>query len=166
MIDNDLKSAFGLAFVRAVAHCAGFLTAEPNRELDGDGVDLMVFARDEHGLVRSPRIELQVKTTQQAAEGDPIPFDLRAKNHDERIDPSWQVPRILVVVFVPPRREQWIDCEPEQLVLRRAGYWCSLRGQPRVANGSMVRVRIPRANLLDVTAIRGIMARVRGGKQP
>lgn len=166
MLDNDLKSAFGLAFVRAVAHAAGFLTAEANREWDGDGVDLMVFARDEHGLVRSPRIEVQVKATQQPDEGDPIAFDLRAKNYDELIAASWQVPRILVVVFVPPERELWIDCAPEQLVLRRASYWCNLRGLAPVANGRSVRVRIPRANLLDVAAVQGIMARVRGGQQP
>jgi Domain of unknown function (DUF4365) len=166
MTENDVKSAFGLAWARTVIHAAGFLTMESNRELDGDGVDLLMFARDEHGFVRSPRVEAQVKTTQQLPEGDPIRFDLRRKNHAELIDTSWQVPRILIVVFVPAVRDDWVDCSPEQLRLRHVGYWCSLRGQPATANSDAVRIRLPRSNLLDAAAVRGIMDRVRAGQQP
>lgn len=42
---NDLKAEFSQAYVRAVAHAAGYFVNEPGRMMDGDGVELTVFSR-------------------------------------------------------------------------------------------------------------------------
>jgi len=163
---NNLEAGFSHAYVRAIAHAAGYFAEEAGRERDNDGVDLELFSRDAHGVVRSPTVCLQVKATQTNPQKDPIPFDLDVKNYDELRATSWQVPRILVVVFVPKDPDQWAQCSRSQLVLRRCGYWQSLRGEPRTSNSSTIRVTIPRTNLLDVAAVQAIMDRVRQGKLP
>ena len=166
MSHRDLQSEFGVAYVRAVVHAAGFFAQEANRLLDGDGVDLTVFLRGVGGVVRSPRLDLQVKTTGAGAVGDPFPYDLDAKNYGELISTDWQIPRILVVVLVPPDSADWVDASEDRLVLRRCGYWLSLRGQPPTTNTATQRVWVPRAQVFHMDPLRALMARVRAGGSP
>jgi len=163
---NDLKAAFSLAYMRAVAHAAGFFAQGVDRERDGDGVDLTLFSRDSHGLVRSPSVDLQVKATAAPVDCDPIPFDLDAKNYNELCHTGWQVPRILAVVFLPEDQADWVDTSPEQLILRRCGYWLPLRGQQTTTNTTSVRVKLPRTNLVDVASVQSMMGRIRQGGYP
>lgn len=163
---NDLQSEFGIAYVRAVAHAAGYFTVEANRLLDGDGVDLTVFRRGAGGTVRSPRLDLQVKTLAGAVTQDPIPYDLDVKNHNELISTEWQVPRALVVVVVPQQPDPWVEASEEQLILRRCGYWLSLRGQAATVNTTTQRVSLPRASVFHVQPLRDIMARIQAGGHP
>ena len=67
------------------------------------------------------------------------------------------VPRALVVVVVPAEVGRWIDQDEERLVLRRCGYWRSLRGEPALANEESVTVRLPREQVLTPEALRAIM---------
>jgi hypothetical protein len=166
MILNDLKAAFSTAYVRSLAHAAGYFTQDANRDRDGDGVDLEIFSRDVHGTVRSPSLHLQLKATADKLTGDPFPFDLEVKNYDELISTGLQVPRILVVVQVPKQQSKWSKCSPSQLVLRRCAYWVSLRGRSPTTNSATIRVSIPRQQILDATAIDAIMTRIRSGGFP
>jgi hypothetical protein len=166
MSHRDLQSEFGIAYVRAVAHAAGFFTQEANRLVDADGVDLTVFQRGTGGVVRSPRLDLQVKTTATSPVIDPFPHDLEAKNHQELTSTEWQVPRILVVVVVPPLPPDWVEADEDRLVLRRCGYWLSLRGNAPTTNTSTQRVQIPRAQVFHVAPLRALMAQVQAGGAP
>ena len=163
---NGLKAAFSIAYVRAVAHTAGFFAQEVNRDRDNDGVDLEIFSRDSHGTIRSPSLHLQLKATADRLVGDPFPRDLDVKNYDELRSTNLQVPRILVVVQVPKDQAKWSKCKPSQLVLRHCGYWMSLRGEAATSNSATIRISIPRSNLLDVAAIGSIMSRIRTGGHP
>lgn len=162
----DLMSEFSVAYVRAVAHAAGFFTQEPNRSLDADGVDLLVFRRGGGGAVRSPRLELQIKATAAPVGTDPFPFDLRAKNHVELCATNLQVPRVLVVVVMPKEPKDWVQMDEAGLLLRRCGYWCSLRGQLPTTNLSEQRVFLSRGQLLDVAGLQELMERVSQGGMP
>jgi hypothetical protein len=163
---NDLKAAFSLAYVRAVAHAAGYFAQEGTREFDSDGIDLMLLSRGPGGSVRSPRLDVQVKATAAAIEGDPFPFDLKTKNYDELRSTDLQVPRILVVVVVPEDANRWVEATEEELVLRHCGYWISLHGRPETQNTATVRVVIPRSSCFHVEQVRGIMGRIRDGGLP
>lgn len=166
MSRNDLKSEFGCAYVRAVAHAAGYFVQEANRGFDGDGVDLTLLSRSASGTVRSPRLDVQVKTTAGAITEDPFPFDLSIKNYDELRSTQLQVPRILVVVAVPEDVEEWVTASGDQLVLRRCGYWKSLGGEPAVENTATLRVRIGRDACFHVEQVRAMMERIREGGNP
>ena len=73
------------------------------------------------------------------------------------------IPRFLVLVLVPPQPEAWLSVSPEQLVLRRCAFWCSLAGLPESENESSVTVQVPRANLFDVAAVTGLMRAINEG---
>jgi len=158
---NDLKSEFSYAYVRAVAHAAGYFVQESNRTFDADGVDLTVLARTANGNVRSPRLDIQLKATAKAVTEDPFPFDLEIKNYDELRSTELQVPRVLVVVVVPDEVTHWVTANETELVMRHCGYWLSLRGKPSTANEATIRVRISRAACFHVDPVRAMMERIK-----
>jgi hypothetical protein len=163
---NDLKSEFSVAYVRAIAHAAGYFVQEASRSFDGDGIDLTVLSRDRRGTVRSPRVELQVKATSEPVVGDPFPYDLSVKNYHELRDEEFQIPRILVVMVLPTSPEHWTASSEEALILRHCAWWLSLRGAPDTPNTAAVRVRIPRRNYFHVEPLQEMMNRIRYGGLP
>ncbi len=163
---NDLKSEFSHAYVRAVAHAAGYFVHEANRSYDADGVDLTLFSRSPAGTVRSPRLDLQLKATAATVAESPFPYDLDVKNYDELRSEQLQVPRILVVVSVPDTTASWVTATEDELVLRRCGYWKSLRGEAATVNRATVRIRIDRSACFHVDQVKAIMDRIRDGGVP
>ena len=124
----DLQAQFSIAYVQAVASVAGFFVQHADRGFDKDGIDVTVLRRGALGLITSTRLDLQIKSYSGEAQGDPWPYDLDVKAYSELIAATYQVPRLLVVVRVPADVGDWISHGEEQLVLRRCGYWLSLRG--------------------------------------
>jgi hypothetical protein len=88
------------------------------------------------------------------------------RSYSGLIRTDYQVPRILVVVRVPADAAEWISHGEEQLVLRRCGYWLSLRGAALTTNSSTIRVQIPRTNVLDAAALGSLMRQVAEGVAP
>lgn len=163
---NDLKAEFSHAYVRAIAHAAGYFVQEANRPFDGDGVDLTLLARGPGGAVRSPRLDLQLKATARPPLADPFPFDLDVKNYEELRSQLLQVPRILVVVVVPEDPATWVSATEQELTVRHCGYWKSLRGFAGTNNTAAVRVQMPRAAKFHVAELQSIMNRVQAGGLP
>jgi hypothetical protein len=163
---NDLKSEFSHAYVRAIAHAAGFFVQEANRHVDADGVDLTLMARDPAGNVRSSRLDVQLKATAALIAEDPLPFDLEVKNYDELRSSAFQVPRILVVVVVPPDPDRWVSATEHELTVRHCGYWKSPRGADPTPNSTTVRVHLPRSACFHVSDLKAIMNRIREGGLP
>lgn len=162
----DLQAQFSVAYVQAVASVAGFYVQVADRGFDHDGIDLTVLRRGALGLTTSTRLDLQIKSYSGDAQGDPWPYDLEVKAYGDLIPTGYQVPRILVVVRVPADVGDWISHGEEQLVLRRCGYWLSLRGAAPTTNARTIRVQIPRANVLDPTALTSLMRQVAEGAAP
>lgn len=117
--------------------------------------------------MRSPRLEMQLKC--RAAElplGDHFSHDLKLKNYEDLRDATVQVPRILIVVLVPEDVASWLTATENELVMRRCGYWVSLRGLPATANQTTVAVSIPRAQVFHPESLRAIMTRIGHGAMP
>ncbi|NJK32146.1 MAG: DUF4365 domain-containing protein [Deltaproteobacteria bacterium] len=169
MSRNNLQSEFGNAYVRAVAHAAGFFVQESGRMLDHDGVDLTIFRRTDGrtgGVVTSPRLDLQVKSTMGPVTNATFPFDLEVKNYNELRDVTHQVPRILVLVVVPPSQSEWLSATEEQLLLRYCAYWKSLREAQETANAKTQRIWIDRSNCFHVAQLQTIMVGIGRGELP
>jgi hypothetical protein len=163
---NDLKAEFSHAYVRAIAHAAGYFVQEANRIFDSDGVDITLLARGPGGVVRSPRLDVQLKATAEPIQDDPFPFALDVKNYNELRSEDLQVPRILVVVVVPSEPGMWVSASEQELILRHCGYWSSFRGWAPTENTSTLRVRIPRSSCFHVSQVQEIMGRIREGGLP
>jgi hypothetical protein len=149
---------FGDAFLLAVAAVAG--CAVSLRRPDDDSIDWTLSCK----LSRRPKIDVQMKTwTGDDGSNDPIRYPLKRKNYDDLILADVLAPRILVLVMIPQDIGEWMVLSVEQLVLRRCGYWVSLAGQPQSENETSVTVPVPRANVLTVNALQGLMQQINEG---
>ncbi len=162
---NQRKEQFSIAYVRAVASVAGFTVHKP--EVDDDSVDLALAASGDIGTIRSPRLDLQIKCSSRDLLGaDSLSFPLLLKNYDDLRPLDVMVPRILVVVLVPNRIEDWLEHSEEQMVMKHCGYWMSLRGREASNNVESITVHLPRNNAFTVQGLQEIMTRIGRREQP
>jgi hypothetical protein len=169
MHPNEQKQQFSFAYLRAVAAAAGYAVSRP--EVDDDSVDLTFAARGGGGTLRSPRLDGQAKcTAEPLTDGADASFRLPLKNYDDLRAPDLQVPRILIVMYVPENVSDWLTQTDDELVLRRCAYWVSLRGLPERQSGTArnprVAVTLPRKQMFSVPELRSIMSRISAGNQP
>ncbi len=156
---NARKDHFSRAVVRAVAAAAGVGANVP--EFDQNSEDIN-FAAPDGPDGPGPKLDAQLKSSQNVAPtGDAFPFDLKVKNYNELRYPAGQlyVPRILVVVHVPPDPDDWFKCDPERIVMQRCAYWVNLAGREPTDNKETVRIDVPTAQVFDPAALRANLRR-------
>lgn len=155
---NQRKEQFSVAYLRAVTAVAGYNLY--TRDIDQDSVDWGIAAGDSPEMPRSPRIELQLKcAARQIRSEDFVRFPLKLKNYNDLRHPMVMVSRLLLVIIVSEKLQNWIQQSEEELVLRHCGYWLSLRGRPDVPNEESVTVHLPRSLCFTPEALREIMKR-------
>ncbi len=162
--ENQQREQFSIAYVRAVAAVAGYSVDSPS--VDHDSIDMGIAARGGSGTYRSPRIELQLKCSSAAEVGEKsIAFPLKIKNYND-LRAKTLVPRILVVVIVPDELDDWLTHTEEELVLRRCGYWISIRCKPDTTSTRSVTVHLPREQLFNPEQLGAMLERISVGDMP
>jgi hypothetical protein len=113
-------------------------------------------------------LDLQLKATINADTSDPttIGYDLRVADYDKLRRTDVPVPRVLVVLELPEAETAWVTQTADELILRRAAFWTSLRGRAAITATSTTRVRMPRANVLTPAAVTDLLTRIRAGAVP
>ena len=154
---NQRKKEFSQAYVQAVAAVAGLTHSVDS--VDDDSIDMRLSAASSY-IVRAPRLEAQLKCTQdQDFEDGFLKYDLKLKNYED-LSVDCSVPRILVVVVVPPTIEEWLLHDEHSMALHHCGYWVSLANRPPTTNESSVRVRLPRHQIFNVAGLLDIMHKI------
>lgn len=163
---DQCKEQFSIAHTRAVASAAGYSVAEP--AVDDDSIDLMIAGRGGHGTLRSPRLEIQLKCTSKQSYLKPgyLHFPLSKKNYDDLQGIDFAVPRILVVMFVPDDRTNWLNQSQHELRMLHCSYWVSLRLSLPSTNKASITVHLPRTNMFTVDQLRAMMHTISNGGAP
>ncbi|GIM92800.1 DUF4365 domain-containing protein [Paractinoplanes toevensis] len=140
MNKNVHQGLHGEGFIYALACAGGFTTSRMN--LDLDGVDLQIAHPGPRGTTRSPKIEVQVKSSSapQVKDGQ-IHQSLKVGHFNQLAGAGFQVPRFLSVVIVPTTPEEYAVCTDEHMRLSTAAYWLSLTDHETCQAGR----KIPRA---------------------
>lgn len=155
MTEEQQKEQFSVAYVRAVAAVAGVNVYRP--EVDDDSVDIGFCTKVVRDRAVRPRLEAQLKCSAVADEdADAFRFALKVKNYND-LRGDDVVPRVLVLVVVPPGIADWLTLTADQLTLRKAAYWVSLTNMPETDNTATVTVSVPKAQLFDVEALRRLL---------
>lgn len=154
---NHRKERFSLAYIGAVAARAGFDLVEPR--VDVDSIDGTLISH----TGRRPRIEFQAKATaRDVVDAEAVTFPLSVKNYDE-LRAEVIIPRLLILVVLPEREEDWLTHSEDSLILRHCGYWLSLAGEPERGNTATVTVKIPRHQRFDPIALEALMNKANQG---
>jgi hypothetical protein len=158
---------FSEAYICAIAAAASIKAQEDST--DDDSIDWMLKAGpDVFG--NRPQVDVQLKCCKQpnVAGAVTINYRLKRKNYDDLRTTNVGVPRILIVVLVPQDPVDWLHHTEDQLLLRRCGYWLSLRGMPALPHEEQNKktVNIPRAQQFTPTQLLEILGRINGGGLP
>jgi hypothetical protein len=155
---NSQKDHFSRAVVRAIAATAGVKASVP--EQDEDSEDVTFRAPDtEEGP--GARLDAQLKCSQNCDATDgAFSFPLKVKNYNDLRWPEDKlyVPRILIVVHVPPDPTDWLVSDPEKMVLKRCAYWVSLAGAAPTDNASTVSVKVSTEQVFDPASLTATLA--------
>ena len=158
LADTDIEDALSEAYVWAVATHAGYAISKKN--FDRDSVDVTI----EGGADFRPKIDCQLKATINLKDDgkDHFKFPCPVKNYNKLVIET-QTPRILVVMALPTNKENWLNLSENELILRNAAYWISLKGNKITENKDNITIDIPKANHLTVPALQELMNKSRTG---
>ena len=139
---TDSEEALSQVYLAAVAAGAGYTIARQN--FDRDGVDFQIRA----GGQMRPSLDLQLKATVNVTETTPglFRYPLKRRNYD-LLREATMVPRILVVMDIPRRPEDRLECSPSASsgaaligptwpISRRRPMWKASRHRSSVGTGS------------------------------
>jgi hypothetical protein len=149
---------FSIAYVHAIASSAGY--ALDYVRVDHDGIDVNIKSREG----RRPQVEIQLKSTFRdilRATELKYPLDVATYN---RLRTDCIVPRILLVVLVPKKSEDWLEHIEERLTMFQCGYWVSLAGSSETTNEDNITILVPRTQQFTVSALQQIMGKINLGE--
>jgi hypothetical protein len=159
------QEEFSRAYVQAVASVAGYATQR--HDVDQDGVDLTVHVHGGSGTVRSPRLDVQIKTkTSGKPQRFPWPFAIEVDHYEKLRATDYLVPRILLVVAMPKLVTEWSSISHQQLVLRHCAYWLSLRGWPSTTNKDNITIHLEKKQRFSPGELDKIMTCIGKGELP
>ena len=155
MSDNHRKEALSFAYISALSAAAGF-TCERGPNPDIWKVDAALMFGDY-------RIDVQLKATSSPRRlADGLRFQLDRATYDVLRNVSRPTPIILAVLELPENPALWLECTPENLILRRCLWWDWIAGYPGITGESRV-VIIPETQQLDLAALENLMEQTRQG---
>jgi len=162
---NRQKEEFSNAFVQAVASVAGFGLSKPS--VDDDSVDWNISQAGGDGIRRSPRLDLQLKSSSSVKiQNGVISFPIKLKNYDDLRPTNCLVPRILVVVLLPRNVKDWLVLSEKQMVMKHCAYWISLCGHDETENTTRVTVHVPTEQRFSPESLSAIMEMISKGERP
>lgn len=153
------REEFSYAYVHAIAAAVGYSCEKSPRLLDLDGIDLTIRASGNYRVRKRSILDLQVKCTSdfKILKKDGIKFPLLVHNYEDLISEINTIPCILVVVIIPENVDEWLIHSPDELRLRRCGYWKSLKGAPPTSNRKTITIDIPYRNQFTPNALKALI---------
>lgn len=158
---NTQKELFSYAYIHAVASAAGY-SSEVTKERDRYGIDLTIAGEEGDFF---PQLDVQAKCISMDVPNDQfVRYPLKLKNYNDLRTEKITAPRILVVVLVPEKIEDWLHQSEQEMCMKYCAYWKSLRGERETKNTTSVTVSLPRTNLFSVDALKSLMQRIAAGE--
>ena len=153
--DNDRKEQLSYACLAALSSIAGF-TCEEGPRLDRWKVDAALRSGDY-------QIDIQLKATSAAyRRSDGLHFELDRATYDILSNVSRPTPIVLVILELPEDPGLWLECTPENLIVRRRLWWEWLVGYSETNKKSRTII-IPETQWLSPEALERLMERTRQG---
>lgn len=159
----ETESELSYAYLHAVAAQAGMSCEVSGRHADKMGIDAIIraserFAQDSLLTDLALDVQLKATTAEQTLKGGKISYFLNGverynKLRKETVAP----PRILVVLFLPPDREEWLKWSKDELAMRKCAWWVSLRAAAPTDNDSGQTVYLPEDQLFHSDGLRDMM---------
>ena len=161
---SERQQQFSLAHVHMIASAAG--CSIKRHDTDYDGVDITIASSTEYETYLCPEIELQVKCTSQRRllRDDHLAWQMSRTPFLKLTNRKRFTPAFLGVLLIPEQDAPLLNITEEHLLTASCMYWQAASQLGEIAEGSATKtVHLPRSNLFDVDALKGIMQAVGEG---
>lgn len=162
----EIESELSYAYLHAVAAHAGMSCECTNRHVDKMGIDAMVracelFAHD--SVLTDIALDVQLKATVLTpvkADGNLSYFLHGVGRYDKLRKTTTNIPRIVIVLFLPKEHSEWLTHTDEQLAIKKCAWWVSLLNAPAMDNKSGTTIYLPEVQIFNPSSLREIMTRL------
>lgn len=156
----------GQAYVSAVAAKAGFNLSYDKHDYGYDGTVKDVANRGGRFVNTGFGFDYQLKSSANVTfNADCLVYDLESKNYNDLSTEEGLFPKVLILFVLPKDETEWLTVTPNEMVVKRCAWWCSLKGLPKTENEAKKRISIPIAQIFTPSAAIEIMERVKGGHE-
>lgn len=160
MVDTKRLEELSFSYLNAICAIEG-ISVSPNRH-DEDGIDVMLqkIMERKQGKI-NVRIAAQLKSTAQtlSENGGNISYPLKVKNYND-LRARATCPQLLLVLFLPKNKSEWLEHSIEELVIRKCMYWADLSDMPDTNNVATVTVKLPKENFLGPEVLSALFEKV------
>lgn len=166
MTPQDIECELSYAYLHAVAAAAGVSCQNACRTMDNAGIDAVLHTTRDFGEgapLTEVSIHLQLKATTAVTSrsGGRISYFLKdLQAYDRMRKTTCMPPKVLGVLFLPSNRQDWLTHGPEELVLKKCGFWTSLAGAPASTNDTGQTVKLPESQVLSPGGLLELFGRV------
>jgi len=163
MQNNDIESELSYAYVHAVASAAGFSCHVPNRHMDNQGIDAILHATGHFGgAITQLTVHVQLKATIKTPAESPkgLSYFLSDLKQYEKLRQPANIPKILIVLFLPQDKQEWVIHTENVLALKHCAYWVSLSQAPDVSNSSGTTLYLPKEQCVSPSGLNELMKRL------
>ncbi len=170
--DKDVEAELSYAYLHAIAHMAGATCSLATRIADNRGIDASLTAwgpflsggdRTEVDL----KIQLKATIAEPSDNGTHLSYTLKdVKHYDALRTHAYAIPRILVVLYLPKNKPDWLVSTSDVFSLKKCAYWVSLVGAEETTNSSSVTVYLPKTQMLTSDSLRSLFSQLSHGEVP
>ncbi len=168
MTEELIKESFSIKYLETLATYNGYTTEWPGKDFGRDLTINEISTRTQNGKARfietGRTLKIQAKaTTENSIEDDndtSFKYDLEAKTFNDLIFRNNQNsrPLILFVFILPSDKNQWMELNDDNLLLRKHGYWfVPDTSEVETTNTATKRITINKANKFTLTTIQQLM---------
>lgn len=165
--DDDIKSELSYAYLHGVAAQTGCGCQISERLSDNLAIDARItangiFAPAPSLTVFDIYVQLKATTSPNYISNNRLlSFQLRKSQYDKMRSTTIGNQWILVLLVLPPAKEDWLKVSPTALSIKRCAYWVSLRGAAAPPDGpsDKLTIHVPKRNRFTVASLREILIR-------
>jgi hypothetical protein len=167
---NDIEAELSYAYLHAVAGHAGVGCRYAIRHEDGRGIDAQLTAwgswPESYRTEVNLNVQLKATAALPADDGLHLSYFLKesekSTHYDDLRSKTVDIPRILVVLFLPEDSTAWLTHSADQLVLKRCAYWVNLRGaEPKPKENKWgVTIKLPKAQVFSPDGLRALITQL------
>lgn len=156
---SAMKEQLSVAHISMLAAAAGLVRGDWST--DYDGVDMTIKSSARYPGLSGTELDVQLKCTSQVdlLTDEHLAWSLHRLGYEKLQDPERFSLGILAVLVVPESYDDWLDQDEERLLANSRMYYSVATDWDPIAEGAASKtVHCPRANVLDVDSLLGLMS--------
>ncbi len=167
LTENDIKETLSRAYVQAICGMGGYNYSTDAKDYGFDFTIKGILQRASGKYCPSGlNLDIQIKaTTDYEIDATNIKYHLRNKNYNDLAqNMGGGTKRILVVLLLPLKKQEWLNQDVDSLIIKKCAYWLCLEGMPLKTNEeSTTTIQIPKEKVFSVENLNRIINQINAG---